>query len=90
MIHGLCGCVRGHPQIPDGVRTRTSDIIAKIICKDAYVITENGTIYRLLEPTIEYEARYPNARKRLLESLPDADDVPTTEVEYTQPEDDFA
>jgi len=76
LVHGLCGVVMGHPNIEDGIRTRTSDVVAKIHgAKYDYIVTENGTLYRLLEPKPEYEARFPNARARLLKLLPDADDV---------------
>lgn len=59
----LCGKVYGHPTRPDGALMLTSRVVA---VKDCLVATKSGSCYELGEPEAEYEARFPNAKQRVL------------------------
>lgn len=63
----LNGIVTGHPVRPDGNQVTTSAIAGK---RGGKVVTKN-TEYELGEARADYEAAYPGARQRLLDSLPE-------------------
>ena len=63
----LFGFVRGHPFHADGKQLRTSRLVYR---KDGCVLTRSGSQYELGDPHPDYEAEYPEARQRLLASLP--------------------
>ena len=62
----LFGVVQGHPCHVDGREVTTS----RLLCRNgSRVITRSGSAYELGEPHAMYEAEYPNAKRRLLNSL---------------------
>ncbi len=63
----LTGHVVGSDHFTDGMHITTSSIVAT---KDGKVITKSGSEYELGTIDPIYEKMYPNARKRLIESLP--------------------
>lgn len=62
----LRGQVYGHPRFSEGQNISTSSIVGKI---DDKVATASGSVYILGEVDPNYEKLFPNARKRLFESL---------------------
>lgn len=64
----LSGDAFGHPRFPDGKNITTSAVIGK----DAQdnVLTKSGSVYQLGDPATAYAEAFPNARQRLLDSLP--------------------
>ncbi len=59
----LHGVIFDHPYIEDGNVITTSNIVA---VEDGLVITRSGSKYNLGDPHPDYEARYPNAKERIL------------------------
>jgi hypothetical protein len=62
-IRRLCGKVFGHPRIDDGYEIMTSPIVG---LRDGKVVTQSGTAYELGAPADDYEALFPDAKRRLL------------------------
>jgi len=62
----LMGVVYGHPVFKDGEFIQTSPVIR--IDKDT-ITTKSGSRYVLGESDPDYEALYPDARKRLYEAM---------------------
>ena len=60
----LSGTVTGHPRKPDGSVVTTSQVAG--VEQGRYVRTGSGSLYELGEVNPEYEARFPNARERVL------------------------
>lgn len=67
-VPGKClqGLVMGHRLYADGKAITTSRVVHR---KGDLVLTRSGSEYELGEPDPRYEAQYPNAKERLLESL---------------------
>lgn len=63
-----CGLVYDHPTIPDGSHIRTSRPVAR---RGDVLLTESGREYRLEGIDPMYEEAFPDARERLLASLPE-------------------
>lgn len=63
----LTGEVASHPRFKDGKEITTSRIIGQ---RNGNVVTRSGTEYALGEVHPNYEKQFPNARHRLLTSLP--------------------
>lgn len=63
----LMGEVEGHPERDDGKTIVTSSIVGKFRGK---VITNNGSEIELGEPKEAYEKAFPNAKRRLFDTLP--------------------
>jgi len=64
----LGGKVFGHPRFKDGHRVTTSSIRGKNISGE--VVTKSGSSYELGEIDPGYEKAFPDAKNRLLDSLP--------------------
>jgi len=64
----LSGMVEGHPRHHDGTFVQTSFIVSWDE-KEEVVVTHSGTRYILGLVHEEYEARHPDAKQRLIESL---------------------
>jgi hypothetical protein len=64
----LMGTVYGHPLQPDGTNIRVSRAVARTPGGD--LVTVSGSRYILEEPHPDYADKYPDARTRLLDSLP--------------------
>lgn len=65
-IHGQ---VYGHPKFPDGCNITTSSIQAVETDRTKItVVTKSGSRYELGEVLPHYEATFPNARQRLIDS----------------------
>ena len=62
----LCGHVSGHERFEDGKIVTTSTIMG---LEDGFIITYSGSKYKLGTIDARYESVYPDAEKRLLESL---------------------
>lgn len=62
----LQGYVLGHHCHADGKGVTTSRLVGR---NGDRVVTRSGSEYDLEEPDPAYEAQYPNAKERLLESL---------------------
>jgi hypothetical protein len=63
----LEGVVKNHPRRPDSnKRLKTSAIVG---LEDGRIVTQAGTRYALGNVLPEYEALYPNALTRLLDTL---------------------
>ena len=66
------GSIRGHvygsDKFPDGKWIITSTIVGIDLLTDE-VITHTGSRYELLNPHPDYEAAYPNAKQRFINSL---------------------
>ena len=62
--HILAGFVTDHPKMQDGIHIETSPIMN--VCPDGVILTRSGTDYTLGEPDPDYEAKYPDARERVL------------------------
>ncbi len=60
------GKVYGHPRFNDGDRITTSNIIE---VKNGRFITQSGSEYELGEVDPAYEAAFPGAKQRALDSL---------------------
>ncbi len=69
----LKGEVFGHPRFDDGYSVRTSSIMGKT--ETGEVVTYSGSHYILGRIDALYLKRYPNARKRFLDSLPIINDL---------------
>jgi hypothetical protein len=63
----LVGNAMNHPRFPEGDDITTSAIIGK---RQGSVVTKNS-VYVLGTPAKDYEAQFPNAEKRLFDSLPE-------------------
>jgi aspartate 1-decarboxylase len=63
----LVGIVTGHPNHDDGKRIRTSAIAGKA---GEVIYTCSGAVYELGEPHPDYEAKFPGARRRVIDSIP--------------------
>lgn len=63
----LSGNVYGHNRFYDGTGITTTAIVA---VSGGRVVTRSGSEYELGDPEPEYEAAYPNAKQRLLGTLP--------------------
>lgn len=63
----LHGKVFSHSQFDDGTEITTSEIVSSTVYDS--VNTGNGSIYVLGTPDPDYEAQFPNAKKRLMDSL---------------------
>lgn len=63
----LNGRVQNHPNHEAGKIVTTSPIKAR---RGQLVLTESGSIYELGEIRTEYEQQFPNAKERLLATLP--------------------
>ena len=71
-------CLAGQREedLERGTHCTTSFIVGKTGLKESLqraVVTNSGTRYMLLEVDPEYEARYPNALFRLMDSLTEVD-----------------
>lgn len=64
----LYGIVEGHPEHKDGRDITTSRIVGKT--PEGHVRTRSGSTYELGDVDPAYEAEYPGARERLMETLP--------------------
>jgi hypothetical protein len=64
----LYGIVSNHPKHKDGTYVTTSHIVGYDYLYDA-VITVSGSRYKLGEPNPGYEAQFPNAKQRFIDSL---------------------
>lgn len=64
----LSGDAFGHPRFADGHNVTTSPPIGK----DSHgnIHTKSGSVYQLGDPATAYAEAFPNARQRLLDSLP--------------------
>jgi hypothetical protein len=62
----LHGNAFGHPRFDDGKTITTSAILTK---DGDLILTRSGSRYELGDIDPEYEKIYPNARKRLIDSL---------------------
>ena len=69
--HCLQGFVHGHQFHTDGKGVTTSRMVGR---NGNRVVTKSGSEYELGEPDPAYEAQYPNAKERLLASLPSSAD----------------
>lgn len=67
-ITALSGNVFGHHRFKDGDSITTSEVIAK---DGDMVVTMSGSYYALGQPDSEYAKQFPDAKDRLLKSLPD-------------------
>ena len=73
----LFGTVTGHPLHDSGKELTTSaldhwdrtSVLDRWDSNGGYVVTASGTHYVLGDPDPAYEAKYPNARQRLILSL---------------------
>jgi hypothetical protein len=64
----LIGVVFGHPRFDNGHTVTTSSIIGKNNKNE--IVTASGSAYKLGEVHQVYEAKFPDAKNRLLDSLP--------------------
>lgn len=64
----LNGYAHGHPRFANGHNVTTSRILGKNT--SGHILTKSGSIYQLGEPKEDYAEKFPNARQRLLDSLP--------------------
>lgn len=64
----LSGDAFGHPRFDNGKNITTSDVIGKNASD--HVFTKSGSVYQLGLPKPEYAALFPDARRRLLDSIP--------------------
>ena len=64
----LNGDAKNHPRFPEGKNITSSTIIGK---RQGSIVTKSGSVYVLGDPAKDYEAQFPNAEKRLFESLPE-------------------
>jgi hypothetical protein len=64
----LCGLAMNHPRFPEGYDITTSAIMGK---RQGSVVTKSGSVYLLGIPAKDYEAQFPNAEKRLFDTLPE-------------------
>lgn len=64
----LNGNVSGHPLLPDGKSITTTAIVGKM---GDSIVTKSGSIYELGQVLADYESAYPDAKLRLLATLPD-------------------
>ena len=69
----LQGFVTGHPSHADGKAITTSRLIGQ---NAGRIVTRSGSEYELGEPDPAYEAQYPNAKVRLMDSLKPCADQP--------------
>lgn len=66
----LNGNVYGHPnpRHNDGKEITTSSVIGK---RNGLVVTKSGSEYDLVDVSPDYEKTYPNAKERMMNSLPE-------------------
>jgi hypothetical protein len=64
----LQGEIFGHPKFNDGKRITTSSIVGKNSRNE--ILTHSGSIYELGQIDPAYEAQFPDAKNKLLSSLP--------------------
>ena len=64
----LHGVVQGHERFEDGNQITTSIIKGK---QGDAVVVASGNRYLLGEPSDDYERHFPNAKRRLFDSLPE-------------------
>mgnify|MGYP001617868663 CR=1 FL=1 len=64
----LDGIAMNHPRFPEGYPITNSAIIGK---SKGSVVTKSGSLYVLGTPAKAYEALYPDAEKRLFDTLPE-------------------
>lgn len=72
ITQSLRGKVYGHTKFTDGESVITSYIIGK---RAHLVVTKSGSLYKLGRVSKEYAKLYPNARKRLFNSLPEVGEI---------------
>jgi len=67
----LVGDIYGHHNFPEGYRIDTSRIVGKTTA--GYIKTHSGSFYQLDDIDPEYENMFPNAKERLLQTLPEVE-----------------
>ena len=72
ITQSLHGRVYGHAKFADGETVRTSYIVGK---RGHLVVTKSGSLYKLGRVSKKYAKLYPNARKRLFNSLPEVGEI---------------
>ena len=68
ITHHLNGEIWNDSRFANGANVTTSTIKGK---RDGNVITKSGTVYELGDPHCDYELAFPNAKERLMNSLPE-------------------
>lgn len=64
----LCGDATGHPKKPEPHFITTSRVVGRI---GDVILTKSGSRYKLGNPKADYEETFPNARQRLLTTIPE-------------------
>lgn len=64
----LAGIAMNHPRFEENKDITTSAIVGK---RQNSVVTKSGSVYVLGDPAKDYEAQFPNAEKRLFDTLPE-------------------
>lgn len=67
-IQCLNGNVENHPRHEPGKNVDTTEVIGQTA--ESYIVTRSGSVYELGEPAPAYEKAFPNAKQRVLASLP--------------------